>query len=105
MKKFRIVFLMVFAVGFFQFLSCNNSHGFINENAEKGFHLAQRYCKSCHLLPMPQQLNKATWIQYVLPKMGGFLGFRSLGPERYFADSKPAMKLEDWNNIVLYYYS
>jgi hypothetical protein len=34
------------------------------------------YCTSCHLLPNPKDLDKATWKSYILPRMGYMLGFR-----------------------------
>lgn len=105
MKKYVLVSLLVLPVAVFQIVSCNNSPKFANENAERGFHLAQQYCRSCHLLPTPGLLDKQTWLNYVLPKMGEFLGLRSLGSGRYFEKENPVMKLEDWDNIVMYYYS
>jgi hypothetical protein len=84
--------------------SCTNSSRFPTANAEKGYQLAQQYCKSCHLFPEPELLDKKTWTQYVLPKMGGFLGFRYMGENAYFEDGHQAMPLDDWNKILLYYY-
>lgn len=36
--------------------------------------LAQNYCGTCHALPAPNLLDKKTWKNYVLPRMGYFLG-------------------------------
>lgn len=36
--------------------------------------LAQTYCIRCHPVPEPAQLDRATWAQYVLPRMGYMLG-------------------------------
>ena len=62
-------------------LRCNttteptNSHALNNpEMVLAGQQLAARYCVACHQLPKPQLLNKATWQQYVLPRMGYMLG-------------------------------
>lgn len=41
---------------------------------QTGKQLAQLYCQSCHMLPNPKDLNKATWANYVLPRMGYMLG-------------------------------
>lgn len=88
-----------------QMISCNETPRFANKNIEKGYELAQKHCNSCHQLPDPSTLNKETWLEYVLPKMGQLLGFTSLGSGRYFNKTTAALPLDDWNNIVLYYYT
>ena len=44
-----------------------------------GDQLAQRYCQSCHVLPSPTLLDKASWQRYVLPRMARRLGIRGVG--------------------------
>ncbi len=39
-----------------------------------GVELAQVHCTSCHALPQPEELNKDTWRDIVLPRMGQFVG-------------------------------
>ena len=39
-----------------------------------GSQLAGAYCATCHAYPEPQLLDQATWKNYVLPRMGQFLG-------------------------------
>jgi len=82
---------------------------------EDGKQLAKTYCGSCHLLPLPSQLNKETWLLDVLPKMGPRLGIHSFQgmpypiqhlasvPEGYYP-SQPVMTKEDWAKIVSYFY-
>lgn len=43
------------------------------ENKE-GEALAEQYCGNCHMLPDPSFLDKNSWEQYMLPRMGVFLG-------------------------------
>jgi hypothetical protein len=44
-----------------------------------GEQLAQRYCQSCHLLPAPALLDKASWQRFVLPRMARRLGLHGVG--------------------------
>ena len=44
-----------------------------------GEQLAARYCQSCHLLPDPALLDRASWEQWVLPRMARRLGLRGVG--------------------------
>jgi len=76
-----------------------------NETKAEGYRLAVAHCQSCHQLPEPALLDKKTWLRYVLPKMGGFLGFRQFDKGRYFenGNSVEAMPLADWNKVVAYY--
>jgi hypothetical protein len=104
MKKYIIPFITMALISSMQFFSCKNTSRFPSENAEKGYHLATKYCKSCHALPEPELLDKKTWTQYVLPKMGGLLGFRYMGQNAYFEGGNQVMPVDDWNKIVLYYY-
>ena len=105
MKKSFFVLLAIVLVAIIQIVACNDTPRFANKNAEKGYGLAQKYCISCHQFPDPSLLNKETWLQHVLPKMGNMLGFTSLGSGRYFNNAAASMSLDDWNNIVLYYYT
>jgi cytochrome c peroxidase len=36
--------------------------------------LAKAQCSTCHALPSPSDLDKTTWDQYVLPRMGALMG-------------------------------
>ena len=86
--------------------ACNNrSPKFSDKNIEAGFQLAQSYCKSCHQFPEPALLDKITWANHVLPKMGKLAGFRYKGLNKYTADENATFKLEEWNKITQYYIS
>ena len=76
------------------------------EEAESpGEKLAKKNCSSCHKYPEPAELNKATWINHVLPQMGGFMGFRLFEGGTYFEDDRiqRSLSLEDWNAIMRFY--
>ena len=77
---------------------------YVDEQAREGHALAKKHCVSCHLLPEAEWLNKTTWANYVLPKMGELVGFRDLGMNHYVRTGNPdLMTLEEWNKITHYY--
>lgn len=110
---------------------CANDHGtsapeapappvtvLADDQLNVGKALAAKHCGTCHLLPAPDQLDKATWTQHVLPNMGARLGiryqgydpFENVGPEDA-TDLKalniyPELALlsaEEWTAIVQYF--
>ena len=96
MKKItaRLAFL---TAGAFSWSGCANGGG-------EGYTLAKTHCQSCHLLPDPGLLDKKTWFNHVLPKMGGLLGFTRFDNGTYFESGRlETMPLSDWNKIVRYY--
>jgi hypothetical protein len=107
MKKsfFAVAILLVCCM--FQVISCNSNEQSLQEkNIQQGFQLAQKNCSSCHLLPEPGLLNKVTWAQHVLPKMGELLGFRRFALDYIVEDdTATSISLEQWRNIVRYYVS
>jgi hypothetical protein len=73
---------------------------FADANSKEGFQLAKQYCQSCHLLPKAGDLDKNTWGNFVLPKMGLLLGFQSMGMNRYITKAeKPVVTMEEWEKI------
>ncbi|HSB94706.1 MAG TPA: VCBS repeat-containing protein [Flavitalea sp.] len=70
-----------------------------------GEQLARKTCSSCHKYPAPGELDKNTWMKYVLPQMGGFLGFRLFEGGTYFEDDRieRSISIDDWNTIVQFY--
>ena len=80
-----------------QLTGCTN-----NADIKQGEKLSAQYCQSCHQLPGPELLDKKTWRNYVLPKMGGYLGFRRFQSQDYYQsrDNNKAMKVEDWAKLV-----
>src|ERR1700753_3715484 len=77
--------------------------------------LAARYCGSCHQLPDPSLLNKASWEKGVLPEMGPRLGIFRFGSSYYPSDihdpaigrgfypSQPLLAEWAWKNLIDYY--
>ena len=84
-----------------------------------GAELAQVHCSSCHTLPRPGDLDRKTWQQYVLPRMGQFMGIYESGVQREEligsrADRElllaagiypetPQIDEESWETICKYY--
>ncbi|MFL5773776.1 MAG: FG-GAP repeat domain-containing protein [Flavisolibacter sp.] len=96
MKKLYFFFLIVIFI-YVYFSGC--------ETSSRGEQLAKQHCRSCHMLPDPSLLDKTTWVNYVLPKMGGLLGFVHFAGGGYAESGKGAdvMPLTDWQEIVAYY--
>lgn len=65
MRKF-VVFAAILLVFFI--LNCQK------EPVQSGEALARQYCISCHQFPSPEALDKNTWQNHVLPRMGYFFG-------------------------------
>jgi hypothetical protein len=99
MKK-TVAFMSLLAFLGFYSTSCNDFN-----SLEGGHDLAKSYCKTCHRFPEPGLLDKKTWANYVLPKMGHFMGFGHFELGSYFEEGKipEAMPLSDWNKIVNFY--
>lgn len=111
MKQITII-LSAVAV-FFVIYSCN----YTSNKTAADKQTAQTYCGSCHLFPDASLLNKAAWLQDVLPPMGKMLGI-SYGNGQAFVDinyqkdstnhdvvSLAGITMEQWNSIVAYYQS
>ena len=95
-----VVIFICFGWIFFSHCIVPDKPGFTDAASEQGFKLAQKYCQSCHLLPRATDLDKATWVNYVLPKMGILMGYHSMGMNRYITRTdKPLLSLEDWDKI------
>lgn len=74
--------------------------------------LATQYCQTCHVLPDPSVLDKATWIQNVFPTMRTAMGLDTLTTEnmaaldpsvRHFFNKPPLMSEDTWFKIANYY--
>jgi len=74
----------------------------VEEQVADGKLLAQKYCVSCHMLPNPALIDRASWVNGVLPAMGKNLGVRSYMGQ-YFTDKESAINISDWQEIVTYY--
>lgn len=108
----RIVFLLLLAT---IVASCSNEQNETNEGKE----LAKVYCSGCHSFPEPELINKHSWEQYMLPRMGMFLGIvehdsllasmasndaemKNVEASGMFPQ-KPIISQEDWNKIKAFY--
>jgi FG-GAP repeat. len=60
-------------------IACHGNEAASGGPGMSGEQLAQRYCQSCHLLPAPALLDRASWQRYVLPRMARRLGIRGVG--------------------------
>ncbi|MDX1939759.1 MAG: VCBS repeat-containing protein [Saprospiraceae bacterium] len=69
--KVRFIFLIFSALFFLFACSQNNSSSDITASGEE---LSKVYCVACHQYPSPDLLDKATWRDYVLPRMGYLMG-------------------------------
>jgi hypothetical protein len=106
MEKMVIGVVLIFIVAsVLTFAGCNgNDNRLKTKNIQEGRQLAKKYCTSCHLLPQPESLNKITWAEHVLPKMGEMLGFRRFASDYILEyDTVSGITLEQWRNIVRYY--
>lgn len=59
--------------------SCQGNSRDISLNGEE---LYAAYCGSCHLLADPTDLDKSSWSEYILPRMGWRLGYYRPGDDR-----------------------
>jgi hypothetical protein len=92
--------------------SSNTSAQYTADDVSKGQALAANYCQTCHKLPDPSLLSKATWERHVLPVMGIYLGVPSAAPaslvnspdiNKDYIPVTPAMDAEKWKQIIAYY--
>lgn len=76
-----------FILHFALLLSCTGEHVpeqetvtevYPEERVLEGRTLSLQHCTSCHLYPEPGTLDRTTWRDHVLPKMGRFFGFYEL---------------------------
>lgn len=74
----RIVYLLIVLLGGLLACQADRSTGqeHTPDTAEKvdGQSLSLQYCGTCHAYPAPALLDKNTWTQHVLPRMGYFMG-------------------------------
>ena len=107
------VFLLLLSCG----RSARNADGvsIADSSIRNGRELASRYCQSCHQLPDPGLLDKASWQKGVLPGMGPRLGIFGHNGIRYpsysndphvgrgFYPSTPLLADGQWQEIIDYY--
>lgn len=108
MKRFIFTFLL----SQFVLSSCT----WREEKNKEGKELATLYCGTCHQVPLPEQLDKKTWLFGVLPKMGPRLGIYSFQnftyevnrnspglPPGFYPDSA-VISPDQWSKIMNYFY-
>ena len=74
---------------------------------DNGADLAERYCQSCHVKPLPEHLDKTTWVAKVFPVMRQYLGMDQI-PQREklphdlqaFYPTFPAMTEDEWFSVA-----
>lgn len=71
LNKRYFLFLIFFAFLLIYGYSCNLK--------KEGQDIAEKACSSCHLCPDPGDLDKKTWAEAVLPRMGARLGVEDAG--------------------------
>ena len=100
-------------------ISCENPGNKDNSNqessGESAYFLAKNYCGSCHQYPEPQSLDKLSWENAVLPRMGNMLGIYASAEERAslietpgvekIFPPEPIIEPADWKKIQEYYLS
>ena len=106
LTKFATIKSVISCVLFFGifFVSCNSKKE--NTQGEKRIaekKLADKYCSSCHLVPDPSMLDKATWNERVLPAMARQLGLEVWQGNKYYQNDRSSISLADWMQIVAYY--
>lgn len=113
-----------FIIWLASFWACTSQEDRTRENHNgdlpfKGKELAVQYCSGCHQYPKPELLDKSTWQNYVLPRMGYMLG---IYPNEQTRDSlfekneggikvqeakvfpeSPLISNENWQQIRRYY--
>ncbi|WP_070138193.1 FG-GAP repeat domain-containing protein [Crocinitomix algicola] len=115
--------LLIIAIGIV-LLACNNKNEDYDNTEqltqeEINFELSQRYCTMCHQYPSPELLDKKSWKNHVIPRMGYMLG---IYPDSTYRDSllepgiagqrvnnanifpkQPLINEKDWERIKSYY--
>jgi hypothetical protein len=84
--------------------SCNNTvtPPSVGSQVANGKELAKKYCVSCHEFPEPSLIDRASWVNGVLPAMGKNLKVQSYMGQ-YYTDQNSAISTSDWQDIVTYY--
>jgi len=107
-------FAAIFGALLLSILSCEREDDAVDVEALIAIH-----CGSCHLVPDPGELTRDRWEEFVLPRMGYFLGIYESPEERAelieastggeiveaaeVFPKKPLIDREDWQHIVNYY--
>ena len=73
----------------------------------EGQRLMEQHCGTCHLPVAADALDKATWLNSVLPAMAPKLGISVLWENEYYQDEQAsgAVSMAEWLEIVEYFRS
>jgi len=83
---------------------------------QQGRQLANRHCWTCHAPVSPTSLDRATWVNNVLPAMAPHLGIQVLWDDQYYkpgagsedspgTNTDSTVTLAEWRAIVAYFRS
>jgi hypothetical protein len=94
-------------------LSASLAAGFVVvtvHEEDEGKVLAKQYCGSCHLQPLPEHLDKSTWISKVFPMMRKFMGMDTLEQRALVTHdvaamypTVPMMTEDEWFKVASWY--
>lgn len=77
---------------------------------DDGEALSDQYCKACHVKPLPEHLDKATWVAKVFPIMRKYMGMDALPQHeriphdlKAFYPSFATMTEDEWYNVAQWY--
>lgn len=110
------LFTIILAVSLWSCLSTSEKEA----DAHPGLALSKTYCVSCHQYAGPEMLDRKTWNDHMLPRMGYFMGIypndsvrqslietdpsaREAVLKANIFPEKPILDAEDWAAITAYY--
>lgn len=111
----RLTFPILLAI-LFSYISCESTtKKERTADIKNGEELSKRYCSSCHQYSEPDLLDKASWENSVLPRMGYMLGFFD-GPNKRqelineggfdkIFPTEPILEKSEWEAIKNHYLS
>ena len=104
---------------FFLIFACTSDPSQGKDELAVGEQLAKVHCASCHQYPAPEFLDKKTWKNYILPRMGYMMGVLPIDSiEKGFIEesakavafnnpnlfrSEATLTPEEWNEIYIFY--
>ena len=124
MRKIPIIFFLLATFVFYQCVEDNKKPTQQNTSNLTGEELAKTYCVACHQYPTPDLLDKKTWSEFVLIRMGAFMGIYQegeqyvgklsdksiepgIGGQRIKAANvypkEPILTTEEWEKIIEFY--
>lgn len=79
-------------------------------SVDEGEKLANQYCATCHLRPLPEDLDKSTWVSKVFPTMRQYLGLDQVAQReklphdlQSFYPTFPHLTEDEWFTIAQWY--